>query len=150
MARTENEVLIEAPLELTWDATNNVEVWPDLFTEYARVEVLERDGETVRFRLTMHPDDDGKVWSWVSERTTDPAHRTVKARRVEPGPFEFMNIEWSYERAGDGTLMRWVQEFHMRPDAPVDDEQMTTRINTNTKLQMDIIKQKVEAQVPRP
>lgn len=145
MARTENEIVINAPVEVTWDATNNVEVWPDLFTEYASVEILEREGETVRFRLTMHPDENGKVWSWVSERTTDVATRTVKARRVEPGPFEFMNIEWSYEPTDVGTRMRWVQEFHMRPEAPVDDEQMTDRINTNTKVQMDIIKEKVEA-----
>lgn len=145
MARTENEIVIKAPLDVTWDATNNVEVWPDLFTEYASAEILERDGETVRFRLTMHPDDDGKVWSWVSERTTDVATHTVKARRVEPGPFEFMNIEWSYEPTDDGTRMRWVQEFHMRPEAPVNDEQMTERINANTKIQMDIIKEKIEA-----
>ncbi len=147
MARTENEVVIDAPLDVTWAATNDVETWPGLFTEYAKAEVLEREGERVRFRLTMHPDENGTVWSWVSERTTDPATHTVKARRVEPGPFEFMNIEWFYEPTETGTLMRWVQEFHMRPEAPVDDDQMTERINTNTALQMAIIKQKVEALV---
>ena len=148
MARTENEVVIDAPLEVTWAATNDVETWPELFTEYASADILERDGETVRFRLTMHPDENGTVWSWVSERTTDPTNFTVKARRVEPGPFEFMNIEWYYEPTDGGTRMRWVQEFHMRPEAPVNDEQMTERINTNTVLQMAIIKEKVEAGAP--
>jgi aromatase len=142
---TENEIVIDAPMDLTWDMTNDVESWPDLFTEYAKAEILERDGNTVKFRLTMHPDENGTVWSWVSERTTDEASRSVKARRVETGPFDYMNIEWYYEEVDGGTRMRWVQDFHMKPEAPVDDEQMTNRINTNSKIQMGIIKEKVEA-----
>jgi aromatase len=142
---TENEIVIDAPLDLTWDVTNDVESWTDLFTEYAKAEIIERDGDTVRFRLTMHPDENGTVWSWVSERTTDKATRTVKAHRVETGPFDHMDIEWRYDEVDGGTRMRWVQDFHMKPEAPVDDEQMTDRINTNSKIQMGIIKEKVEA-----
>ena len=52
----------------------------------------------------------------MSERTLDPDARRVVARRVEPGPFEFMDIEWSYSAVPDGTRMRWVQDFRMRPD----------------------------------
>jgi aromatase len=142
--RTDNEIVIHAPLELTWNITNNVEDWPNLFTEYAQAEILERDGERVRFRLTMHPDDGGKIWSWVSERVTDPLTHTVKAHRVETGPFEYMNIEWYYTEVPEGTKMRWVQEFHMKPDAPVGDDWMENNINTNTKKQMAIIKERVE------
>jgi aromatase len=40
--------------------------------------------------------------------------------------------------------MRWVQDFHMKGDAPVDDAQMTDRINHNSKIQMDIIKRDIE------
>lgn len=143
--RTENETVINAPLDKVWDITNDVENWPDLFTEYASAEILERDGSTVRFRLTMHPDKDGKIWSWVSERTTDANLRTVKAHRIETGPFDFMNIWWYYEEVPGGTKMRWVQEFHMKPSAPVDDDWMENNINTNTKTQMSIIKEKVES-----
>ena len=73
-----------------------------------------------------------------------PEDRRVLARRVEPGPFRYMNIEWTYVPEDGGTRMRWVQDFHMRPGAPVDDEQMTKRINTNSVLQMGVIKEKVE------
>lgn len=141
---TENSIHVAAPLQLTWDMTNDVASWPDLFTEYAKAEILEQDGETVRFRLTMHPDENGTEWSWVSERTPDWDNRTVRARRVETGPFEFMDIEWTYTEEGGGTTMRWVQDFHMKPTAPVDDEQMTDRINTNTPIQMNHIKDKIE------
>jgi aromatase len=144
--RTDNEIIIHAPIDKVWDITNNVEGWPNLFTEYAQADILERNGNTVRFRLSMHPDENGKIWSWVSERTVDPNSRTVKAHRVETGPFDFMNIWWYYEEVEGGTKMRWVQEFHMKPDAPVDDDWMENNINTNTKKQMSIIKERVEKQ----
>lgn len=141
---TENSVVINAPLDLVWQITNDLENWPTLFSEYASVEVLDRTGELTRFRLTMHPDENGKVWSWVSERETDRAARSVRARRVEPGPFEYMNIKWEYSEVPQGTSMRWVQDFAMKPTAPIDDEGMTQRINENSRIQMDLIREKVE------
>lgn len=141
---THNTIVLRAPMELVWRMTNDLESWPELFSEYAAVEILGRAGQTVRFRLTMHPDPNGKVWSWVSERTLDPETRTVRAQRVEPGPFEYMRIQWAYREVEDGVEMTWVQHFQMRPDAPVNDAQMTQRINQNSAIQMERIKQRVE------
>ncbi|CAL9351845.1 Putative polyketide cyclase [Streptomyces sp. enrichment culture] len=141
---TENEITIAAPVDLVWDMTNDLERWPRLFSEYASVEILSREGDTVTFRLTMHPDENGKVWSWVSERTTDRDKLTVRARRVEPGPFEYMEIRWEYEETADGTRMRWTQDFAMRPDAPVDDAGMTDIINRNSAVQLALIRDRVE------
>jgi aromatase len=146
---TDNTITIAAPLELTWELTNDLERWPQLFSEYASVEVLERSGDKVTFRLTMHPDENGQVWSWVSEREMDRSNHTVRARRVETGPFEHMDIEWEYREVPGGTSMRWVQDFSMKPSAPVDDEGMTEHINRNSKVQMELIKDKVEAQARR-
>jgi aromatase len=144
---SDNSIVINAPLDLVWEVTNDVENWPNLFTEYATAEILERHGNSVVFRLTMHPDENGKVWSWVSERTPDPETHTVKAHRVETGPFEYMNIEWTYEPADGGTKMRWVQDFQMKPQAPINDEQMVARLNAGTKEQMAVIKEKIERRV---
>ncbi|MFF0296705.1 SRPBCC family protein [Kitasatospora sp. NPDC004615] len=141
---TDNTILIDAPVDLVWDMTNDLENWPQLFSEYASVEVLDRQGQLVKFRLTMHPDDNGQVWSWVSERETDRDALAVRARRVEPGPFEFMEIRWEYEDLPQGTRMRWIQDFAMKPTAPVDDLQMTDIINQNSKVQMELIRAKVE------
>ncbi|WFB06765.1 SRPBCC family protein [Streptomyces sp. LX-29] len=141
---TDNEIVIKAPLDLVWDMTNDLESWPQLFSEYASVEIMKREGDTTTFRLTMHPDENGMVWSWVSERETDRTARTVWARRVETGPFAYMNIRWEYEETPDGTLMRWTQDFEMKPDAPVDDPGMTDHINRNSKIQMGLIRDKVE------
>ena len=62
-ARTENAVVINAPIDLVWNMTNDVESWPSLFTEYAKAEILEREGATIRFRLHTHPDEEGVVFT---------------------------------------------------------------------------------------
>ncbi|MFD5426132.1 SRPBCC family protein [Streptomyces sp. NPDC127084] len=141
---TENQIIIEAPLDLVWDMTNDIENWPQLFSEYASVDVLERDRNTTTFRLTMHPDENGTVWSWVSERTTDRKGLTVRARRVETGPFQHMDIRWTYKETPKGVLMHWTQDFAMKPEAPVDDDWMTDNINRNSKVQMQLIRDKIE------
>ncbi|PWR14157.1 cyclase [Micromonospora sicca] len=141
---TENSVVIDAPLPLVWRVTNDVARWTALFTEYAVVEILDQTGDTVRFRLTMHPDENGVSWSWVSERTADPATRQVRAHRVETGPFEYMRIHWRYDEVPDGTRMTWVQDFAMKPTAPVDNAGMTDRINANSKVQLAVIKERIE------
>ncbi|MEU2433011.1 MULTISPECIES: SRPBCC family protein [unclassified Streptomyces] len=141
---TENKITIDAPLDLVWDMTNDIENWPQLFSEYASVEILERENSRTTFRLTMHPDENGTVWSWVSERTTDRKALTVRARRVETGPFQHMDIRWEYKQTPQGVLMHWTQDFAMKPDAPVDDDWMTDNINRNSKVQMQLIRDKIE------
>jgi aromatase len=147
---TDNSIVIAADIDHVWRMTNDLPSWPDLFTEYAEVEVLARSGSTVRFRLKMRPDESGRVWSWISERTLDESTHEVVARRLEPGPFEFMDIRWSYASEGSGTRMRWVQDFRMRPEAPVDTPAMTERIDANSKIQMAVIRDKVEAAARHP
>jgi aromatase len=141
---TQNEITIAAPVDLVWDMTNDVESWPELFSEYASVEIMSREGNRVTFRLTMHPDENGKVWSWVSERETDRDALSVRARRIETGPFAYMNIVWQYEKVPEGTRMVWTQDFAMKPDAPVDDAWMTDNINRNSKVQMGLIRDRIE------
>ncbi|MDX2938462.1 cupin domain-containing protein [Streptomyces ipomoeae] len=145
IGHTDNQTDIDAPIGFVWEQTNEVRNWPNLFTEYAAVEVLEEGADSVVFRLTTHPDEQGRTWSWVSERTWDKDTWTVRARRVETGPFEFMNLTWTYEEiAPDRTRLRWVQDFRMKPDAPVDTAQMTDRINNNSPVQLAHVKAGVE------
>ena len=141
---TDNSIVINAPMDLVWDMTNDVPSWPELFSEYSAAEVLHRDGATITFRLTMHPDEQGRIWSWVSQRTPDPATRRVRAHRVETGAFKWMNLQWEYTPEPDGVRMRWVQDFEMKPDAHTDDTGMTEHLNRNTRIQMARIKEIVE------
>ena len=146
-AHTDNEVVINAPRDFVWERMMDVESLGMLRTsESAWAEVIEQDGNTIQFRLTTHPDPeyDGQVWSWVSERTADPANYRSKSRRIETGPFEFMEIDWEFEEADGGTRMRWVQNFSMKPEAPADDETAEGYMNRNTKEQMGVIKERLE------
>ncbi|QES51675.1 polyketide cyclase [Streptomyces venezuelae] len=144
---TDNEITVAAPVDLVWRMTNDLPNWPRLFSEYASIEILAEEGDTTRFRLAMHPDENGVVWSWVSERTVNRDELQVKARRVETGPFEYMNIHWEYAEVPGGTKMRWRQDFAMKPGAPLDDAGMTDRINHNSKIQLELIRDKIEAHV---
>lgn len=143
---TDNSIVIAVPLDLVWDMTNDVESWPQLFTEYAAAEVLERPtADTIRFRLTLHPDESGTSWSWVSDRTVNVGERTTHSKRIETGPFKYMSLFWEYTEVPGGVQLRWVQDFEMKPAAPVTEEQMTARLNGNTKVQMEHIRDRVEA-----
>jgi aromatase len=144
---TDNSVVIDKPIDEVWQRMNDLENWTNLFTEYASVEILERDENTVKFRLTTHPDPeyDGQVWSWTSERTMDPDNYKTTSHRIETGPFEYMNIEWYFEPADGGTKMRWVQDFSMKPGAPANDEQAEEYLNKNTAEQMQAIKGRLES-----
>jgi aromatase len=144
-AHTENGIVIQAPFDLVWRMTNDVASWPGLFSEYASAEILHLDGDYVRFRLSMHPDEEGRVWSWVSERIADPGLRTAFAHRVDKGPFEYMFIRWTYTEVDGGVRMQWSQDFAMTPQAPVDDATMAARIDTNSVVQLERIRDLVEA-----
>jgi aromatase len=146
-SHTDNAILIEAPMDLVWDLTNDIESWPQLFSEYRSAEILHRDGDTVRFRLSLHPDDNGVEWSWVSDRTIDPVTRTSRSQRVETGPFKYMSLFWEYVETDGGVRLRWVQDFEMKAGAPLDDAGMAARINANSAVQLGLIKAAVEAAV---
>ena len=145
-AHTDNEVVIAAPLELVWEVANDVERWPQLFAgEYAAAEVLERDDERIRFRLTTVPGPDGSTYRWVSERYLDRRRGTVSARRVDPGPFRYMHLFHSFTEVEGGTRLRWVQDFEARPDAPFTDDEMRRRIDAGSRANLRRHKDVIEA-----
>ncbi|WP_020673785.1 SRPBCC family protein [Amycolatopsis nigrescens] len=148
---TDNEIVINAPMDLVWKMTNDIESWPQLFSEYSAAEIIERRDETVIFRLALHPDETGKVWDWISARTPDEETRTVRSQRIQTGPFKYMWIYWEYLETEDGGVrMRWVQDFEMKPGLPVDDAAMFARMDRNTKVQQKLIKDKIEAAAGLP
>jgi 2,3-dihydroxybenzoate-AMP ligase len=144
----DNDLIIEAPLDLVWDIANDVEHWPELFImEYAAAEVLEVDGDRKTFRLTTVPDEEGKQYSWVSERIADPVTHTVNARRMGTGPFLYMHIFQHFSEVPSGTRLRWVQDFEVLPGAPFTTEQMAERIGANSLVQLRRHKEFIESRV---
>src|ERR1017187_169548 len=133
-AHTDNSIIIKAPVDVVWEEANRLEQWPVLFAEeYAQVDVLTRDQDRITFRITTKPREDGRSYSWVSERVLDPEQHRAVARRVETGPFLYMHIFHSFDECPEGTRVRWVQDFETRPQAPFTDEQMASRINAGSE-----------------
>lgn len=147
MGYTRNSVLIHAPVDEVFKLTNNVRTWPSLFTEYESSVVLEETPDSVTFRLTTVPDEDGHQWNWIAVRKTDQQRRsTYSERQPSSGPFEKMVIRWWYDPAEqDSTVMTWEQEFTMKPTAPVTEETATNYLNGQTRIQQAVIKERVEA-----
>jgi len=142
---TQAEIVIDAPRSFVYDRTNDLSIWPEMFTEYSAVEVLERDDDGFLFRLTTKPDEDGKVYSWISRRRLIPDEWRIEAHRVEPlRPFSDMQIRWGYDEVGSGTRLRWEQEFTVHPEAPFDEAAAERYISAGSRVQMAAIKEYLE------
>ncbi|MBA2396486.1 MAG: TcmI family type II polyketide cyclase [Ktedonobacteraceae bacterium] len=146
MGYIRNAVLIHAPVEDVFKLTNNVRAWPDLFTEYVSSEVLEETEDSVTFQLTTHPDASGTQWSWVSTRWTNAERKsTYSKRNPTAGPFKQMELRWWYDSVdGTSTVMTWEQEFSMKPEAPFTEQAATDHLNSQTKIQQQVIKERIE------
>lgn len=146
MGYIRNVVVIEAPVDDVFRLTNDVRTWPDLFTEYKSSEVLEEAAGDVTFRLTTHPDENGQSWSWIARRQTNFERKsTFSEREPDSGPFAKMEIRWWYDSLGPTiTLMTWEQKFTIRSGAPVSEQEATSYLNKHTKIQQQVIKERVE------
>jgi hypothetical protein len=80
----------------------------------------------------------------VSERYLDRARGTATARRVEPGPFRYVHIFHSFSAVTGGTLVRWVQDFEVGPDAPFTDEEIQGRIDAASRANLRRHKEVIE------
>ena len=51
MAHTVNSIFIKAPFDITFEISNHIERWTELFgDEYVSAEVLKREGNEITFR----------------------------------------------------------------------------------------------------
>jgi aromatase len=142
MGHTVNSIQINAPFQVTFDISNQIERWTELFgDEYVSAEVLKREGNEITFRLT---DDEGK--SWVSKRWLHPEQKYAYASRHDPMfPFKYMKIVWLYHETKEGTLMTWIQDFAMDPGfTKFSEEKIEGFINEHSRHNMKIFKDVIE------
>ncbi|OGX28054.1 MAG: hypothetical protein A2787_07275 [Omnitrophica WOR_2 bacterium RIFCSPHIGHO2_01_FULL_48_9] len=142
MGHTRNHIVINAPYNIVFDISNQIERWTELFgKEYAKAEVLERKGNEITFRLT---DEDGK--SWVSKRWLHKDQKFAVASRHEPMfPFIYMKIAWFYVEEAEGIKMIWIQDFEMDPKfTKFTAEQIEGFINKHSQDNMKIFKEVIE------
>ena len=149
MPRTDNSTEIKAPLETVWERMNDVENWPNLFTEYASAEILERNGEYDQVPAHDLPRPgvrrSGLELGLGADGRPGHAHGQGAPDRDRPVRSHEHRVVLRAD-GDDGTKMRWVQEFSMKPTAPATDDEAEVYINKNTKEQMAHIKEKLEAE----
>ena len=141
MGHTTNSIVINAPYDLVFDVSNNIERWTELFgDEYVKADILEKKDNKITFRLT---DNEGKAW--VSYRLLFKEHFFAFAARKEPMfPFKYMKLVWFYHLVEGGVLMTWIQDFAMDPGAKFTDEQVEGFINQHSVKNMSIFKEVIE------
>ena len=142
MGHTRNSITINAPYDLIFDISNDIERWTELFgEEYVKAEVLSKEGNEITFRLT---DDEEK--SWVSKRWLHKDHYFAIASRHEPMfPFKYMKILWLYVPRDEGVEMIWMQDFEMDPEfKKFTDEKIEGFINEHSQHNMKIFKDVIE------
>jgi aromatase len=140
-----NEIIIKEDIGIVFDVTNDIKLWPKIFTEYQSAEILSQSEGYVKFRLTMIPNENQKIYSWISERKIDKKELEIRANRVDPiFPFKEMDIYWKYEKVDEETLMIWEQTFTMDESSGFSDEVFGSHMDRNTKIQMQAIKVAIE------
>lgn len=144
---TENRILIYRDFDFTFDLSNRIDLWPQLFTEYQDAQILELSDDYIKFQLTTFPEGNRPSRTWISERYLDKKNKVATAKRLDPTfPFEYMNIRWEYEPlpSDQAVLMTWIQEFNVHPDCQFTVEQMASFLNINTYKQLKSVKNKIE------
>jgi len=146
MGQTINSILIEAPYDLVFDISNDIERWTELFGgEYTEAKILKREGNKLTFKLT---DDKGN--SWQSFRLLFKDNNFAYAQKLEPTfPFDYMKIIWLYTPVPRGILMTWIQFFTMAKGAKFDDEKVEGLINKHSQDNLKIFKEVIEKEAKR-
>ena len=145
---TENSIVIFRDFDTVFDLTNTIELWPLLNIKYEKVEVLERNGNEISYSITTYPSGKSPSRTLVMRRIIDQPNRQVTTELVsKSSAFKEMKIYWSYEELpqGAGVVMTWSQKFEVHEDCKLTTEQMESSIDRDTRSQMQVVKEKIEA-----
>lgn len=146
MGHTCNSIIINAPYDLVFDISNDIQRWTELFGgEYKKAEIIEKKGNLLTFRLT---DDEEK--SWVSWRLLFKDKYFTYSQRHDPlFPFKYMKIVWLYTLKPEGTEMTWIQHFEMDEKAKFNDQQVEGFINKHSQDNLKIFKELIEKEASK-
>ena len=118
---THNEVRVAASPGRCFRVAADVERWPEILPHYRWVRFQRQDGfgrglvemaAVRRFGPVPYP-----VW-WVSEMWADESVPVVRYRHVD-GVTAGMDVEWRFERDGEGSRVEIVHEWAKGPRWPL-------------------------------
>ena len=135
-------IIVDAPLETTFEISNRIDSWPDMMPEYKKAEVFKREGRMIWFRLANEAGAE-----WVSWRMLYPPYFTC-AERYEPKlPFKFMHLIWTYKALSDRqTEMTWDMSFELPDERREQEKDLAQQLAKHTEVNQAKMKAYIEAQ----
>ena len=106
--RSETTIVMAAEPRAIYALAAPVERWPELLPHYRWVRVL-RGGERSRL-VEMAAHRDGIPVRWWAEQQLDPDTPCIRFKHVR-GVTRGMDVAWTFEPAGAGTLVRITHDF---------------------------------------
>ena len=107
MALVEKSVLVEFPADQMYALVENVENYPEFLPWCGGVNVLNRDGDTLRVEVFI--DFRGLRHRFTTENRASP-FRLIEMKLVD-GPFRHLDGSWRFKPLGEGACKI---EFHLQ------------------------------------
>ncbi|MFJ3880931.1 aromatase/cyclase [Streptomyces sp. NPDC090077] len=141
---TSYSVDVAAPAGVVYALIADTTQWPLFVPPSVHVERLDFDG--TRDRFGMWATANGTVTSWVSQRSLDPRRRTIDFHQEVPAPpATAMGGRWAVEELGPArSRLHLVHRFAVRDDDPAGAEWLTRATDTNSRAELDQLKETAE------
>lgn len=141
---TEHATRITAPPDAVYRIVADVTSWPVHFPPTVHAVRLSGDDRAERIRLWALAN--GAPRTWVSERTLDPAARTVEFRQAEPSaPVAEMLGTWRIVPNGDGgSHVVLVHDYAAVDDDPEALALIDRAVETNSEAELGALKRAAE------
>jgi aromatase len=147
MPTVRRSIIVDVPVEITFDLSNRVDIWPEMMEEYKEAEILKREGRMIWFRLRHQ-----NGVSWTSWRMLHPPDFAC-AERFEPkAPFKFMHIVWTYKAASHAgqTEMTWDMCFELPDDQKHKEDEWAESMMKHTEVNQNRMKAYIEDHMKKP
>lgn len=134
-------ILVDAPVEFTFDISNRVDQWPEMIPEYLKSEIFRRVGRTIWFRLTNL-----EGASWVSWRMLLPPLVAYAERHDPIAPFAFNQITWTYAALpGNRSQMTWDMCFELDDEHKPVEAEWVARMTEHTEANQEAMRMYIES-----
>lgn len=146
---TVHEIEVAAPAEAVYDLVADAARWPVHFPPSVHVERLEGDEREERLRIWATANDEVK--NWTSRRELDRAGLKVTFHQERSqAPVRSMSGAWHLEPLGaERTRVRFTHTFTAVDDDPGHVEWIRRAIDTNTRAELEALRNGVENADPR-
>jgi ribosome-associated toxin RatA of RatAB toxin-antitoxin module len=106
--RTENSILIKAPLEKVFQATSNLLLWPKVLPHYRWIRILQADDDGLVVKMAAR-----RGWlpiQWTSRFQIDPNTPGLRFEHLQAFT-RGMKVQWTYTPTPEGVLVKISHEL---------------------------------------